>query len=82
MKTISAAKFKAQCLALMDDVKATGEPIVITKRGEPVAKLVPMERKQDDIFGFLKGKLKVVGDIVSPVIPAEEWDVMRSEKKK
>lgn len=82
MRTVSAGKFKAQCLALMDDVKSTGEPIVITKRGEPVAKLVPMERKQDDIFGFLKGKLEVVGDIVSPVIPAEEWDVMRSEKKK
>ena len=81
MKTVSAGKFKAKCLALMDDVKATGEAIVITKRGEPVAKLVPIDRQPKDIFGFMRGKLKVVGDIESPVLPIENWEILKDEKK-
>ena len=80
-KQMPAGKFKAQCLALMDDVKETGEPIVITKHGKPVAKLVAIDRKADDIFGFLRGKLKVVGDIESPVFSPEEWDVIAAGKK-
>lgn len=77
MKTISAAKFKAQCLALMDEVQAKRQPLVITKRGKPVAKLVPAENKHDNFFGRLKGKIRVVGDIESPVEPPEAWEVMR-----
>jgi antitoxin (DNA-binding transcriptional repressor) of toxin-antitoxin stability system len=47
--------------------------VLITKRGKPVAKLVPVEQEKDDIFGFLKGKVKVVGDVVSPALTPEEW---------
>jgi prevent-host-death family protein len=76
MKTLPAGIFKAQCLALMDEVEATREPIVITKRGRPVARLVPVEVEKDDIFGFMAGKgtITILGDIVEPVIPLEEWE--------
>ena len=62
----------------MDEVAATREPIVITKRGKPVAKLVPVEReKKDDIFGFWIGKGNITGDIVSPVFDPDEWDILK-----
>jgi len=75
MKTIPAGKFKVHCLAIMDEVQAKREAVVITKRGKPVAKLVPVEKTKDDIFGFLKGKgkIEIKGDIVSPVLSPEEW---------
>jgi len=73
MKTIPAGQFKARCLAIMDEVQAKRQAVVITKRGKPVAKLVPVEKEKDDIFGFLKGKIKVTGDVVSPALTPEEW---------
>jgi prevent-host-death family protein len=73
MKTIPAGKFKAHCLSIMDEVQAKRQAVVITKRGKPVAKLVPVEQEKDDIFGFFKGKGKVTGDVVSPALTPEEW---------
>jgi prevent-host-death family protein len=75
MKTIPAGKFKVHCLAIMDEVQAKRQAVVITKRGKPVAKLVPIEQEKDDIFGFFKGKGKVEikGDIVGPILSPEEW---------
>jgi len=73
MKTVPAGEFKVHCLAIMDEVQAKRQPVVITKRGKPVAKLVPVESEKDEIFGFLKGKGKVLGDVVSPAITPEEW---------
>jgi antitoxin (DNA-binding transcriptional repressor) of toxin-antitoxin stability system len=61
----------------MDDVSATGEPVIITKRGTPVAKVVPVTSKKQDLFGFMAGELKIVGDIESPVVSLKEWEVMR-----
>jgi prevent-host-death family protein len=72
-KTIPAGQFKVRCLAIMDEVQAKRQAVVITKRGKPVAKLVPVEKEKDDIFGFLKGKGKVTGDVVSPALTPEEW---------
>ena len=67
MKTMPAGAFKVHCLAVMDEVQSKREAVLITKRGKPVAKLVPVEKEKDDIFGFLKGKGKNdLGDIVSP----------------
>jgi prevent-host-death family protein len=74
MKQIPAGEFKAQCLAIMDRVLQTGEPVVITKHGKPVVKLVPAEIRADDIFDYMAGKAKVVGDIVGPVTPPEDWE--------
>ena len=73
MKTIAAGKFKVHCLSIMDEVQAKRQAVVITKRGKPVAKLVPVEQEKDDIFGFFKGKGKVTGDVVSPALTPEEW---------
>jgi prevent-host-death family protein len=77
MKQMAAGKFKACCLAVMDDVNATGEPVLITKRGVPVAKIVPVSSKKRDLFGFMAGQVEIVGDIESPTVPLEVWEVMR-----
>ncbi len=63
MKTIQAAKFKQCCLALLDELGPQG--IVITKRGKPVAKLMPLRADCRDLIGSLKGKIKIHGDISS-----------------
>jgi len=72
-KTMPAGKFKVHCLAVMDEVQSKRESVIITKRGKPVAKLVPIGKEKDEIFGFLKGKGKILGDVVSPVLSPEEW---------
>ena len=73
MRKMAAGAFKVHCLAVMDEVQSKREAVLITKRGKPVAKLVPVEREADDIFGFLSGKGKITGDIVSPILSPEEW---------
>jgi prevent-host-death family protein len=73
MKKMTAGAFKAKCLAVIDEVQAKRVTVVITKRGKPVAKLVPVETKRDDIFGFLRGKGKIKGDVVSPALSLREW---------
>lgn len=73
MKKIPAGSFKARCLAIMDDVQAKRETVLITKRGKPVVKLVPVEPQRDDIFGFLRGKVTITGDIVSPALSRRQW---------
>jgi prevent-host-death family protein len=72
-KTIPAGSFKVHCLAIMDEVQSKREAVIITKRGKPVAKLVPVGNEKDEIYGFLKGKVKVLGDVVSPILTPEEW---------
>lgn len=69
MKTIGAAKFKEQCLALLDDLGDDG--LVITKRGRPVARLLPYERRHAGLIGSLSRKVKVRGDILSTGL---EWE--------
>lgn len=71
-RTIAAGKFKAQCLRLMDEVAASGQPLVITKHRRAVARLVPMEReKGNDGFDSLREALHIVGDIETPVWPQD-----------
>jgi len=74
MKKMAAGVFKARCLAVMDEVQAKREPVLITKRGKPVAKLVPVnEEKKDPIYGLLAGKVKIKGDIIKPALTLKEW---------
>ena len=77
MKKMAAGAFKANCLAVMDEVRDKRETVVITKRGKPVAKLVPLTNEADEIYNFLAGKGAVTGDIVSPAIPLEEWGELK-----
>lgn len=69
---IPASEFKAKCLKLLDDVHQQRFQIVITKRGKPVARLVPVTEELPDIFGRMKGTIEILGDIVSPT--GEVWD--------
>ena len=70
---IAAGKFKARCLKLMDRVKQNRERIIITKRGRPVAQLVPVDDEQpQDIFGALRGLVLEEGDILRPL--GETWE--------
>jgi prevent-host-death family protein len=77
MKKIAAAKFKAQCLTLMEQVRKTRQPVVITKRGKPIAQLAPLDGVKDDFIGRLDGMFEIVGDIESPVEPLEAWDALK-----
>lgn len=64
---ISAAKFKATCLDLMDEVERTGSSVVVTKRGRAVARLAPVRTRVRSAFGLLKGRIAIRGNIVEPV---------------
>ncbi len=82
MKQMRASAFKARCLAVMNDIQATGEPVIVTKRGKPVVKIVPITPEKDDIFGFMAGKAKIIGDIESPVVPLKDWKIFKIKKIK
>ena len=70
---IAAGEFKTHCLGLMEKVRTHRQTVVITKRGKPIAKLVPFEEGQPaPIFGFLRGHASVSGDIVAPT--GETWN--------
>ncbi|MDW7710794.1 MAG: type II toxin-antitoxin system Phd/YefM family antitoxin [Deferrisomatales bacterium] len=75
MQTVKASEFKAKCLALMDQVARTGEPLLITKKGKPVAELRPPSGGREKTpFGLHKGLLEIRSDIVSPL--DEPWEVL------
>jgi len=67
LRQVSAADFKANCLRLMDEVAQRRQPIIVTKRGKPVAKLVPADDEPVDLFGYMAGTIKIVGDVTSPI---------------
>jgi prevent-host-death family protein len=75
MKRMAVGKFKTQLLAVMDEVMRTGEAVLITKHGKPVAKLVAADNRTGDILGYMASKFKIVGDIVRPVTPQEDWEL-------
>jgi prevent-host-death family protein len=77
MKTMPAGLFKARCLKVMDEVESTREPVVITKKGRPVAKLVPASEPSEGFLGKLSGSMKIVGDITQPIEDHEAWDALR-----
>ena len=73
MSTVKAADFKARCLALMDEVARSGQTVVITKRGKPVAELRPLAgRHAPPLIGLHKGSITISGDIMAPV--AVRWN--------
>jgi prevent-host-death family protein len=81
MAIVPATEFKAKCLELMDRVAEGRETFVITKRGKPVAKLVPADRpKKKSIFGFMTGRMEIVGDLDQPLWTDEEWKRFESER--
>jgi prevent-host-death family protein len=77
MKHMGASVFKARCLRVIADIQATGEPVVVTKRGKPIVKVTPAEPGKNDIFGFMADKFEIVGDIESPVVPLSHWKTVK-----
>jgi prevent-host-death family protein len=67
MHHVSAARFKAECLRLLDEVAQQRRPIIVTKRGKPVAKLVPVNEDPIELFGRMAGTITICGDIIEPV---------------
>jgi len=78
MRTIAAGQFKQTCLRLLDEVGASGEPIVITKRGRAVAQLTPVEAgRESDWLGAMRDRGEIHGDLVAPATDPGEWDALR-----
>ena len=75
MKTVSAAEFKAKCLDILDQVADNRQSVVVTKRGKPVARVVPMVNRPERIVGSMKGEIEIRGDIVSPIDVA--WKALK-----
>jgi prevent-host-death family protein len=69
-KIVPAGQFKAECLALLDEVAATGQPVVVTKHGKPVAQVVPVKAA---VVKPLKGSVLYQKDLVAPIL--DEWDM-------
>jgi prevent-host-death family protein len=70
-----ASEFKAKCLKLMDEVAETGEPLVVTNHGKPIAQLGPAVRKRKSLCGLHKGQIEILSDIIEPV--DLDWEVDR-----
>ncbi len=75
---LSISKFKATCLAVLDRVKRTGQPVLVTRHGEPIAIIEPppLEEMGKSWLGSFRGKGKITGDIVSPALNENEWGVL------
>jgi prevent-host-death family protein len=85
IQQIAAGEFKAKCLKIMDEINKTGKSMIVTKRGVPVMKVVPIREvklrgEKDPIFGRLKGIVEIVGDpddLIQPVFPLEDYDMLK-----
>ncbi len=77
--TIPASKFKATCLSVLSGVQRSRRPVTVTRFGKPVARVVPFEpsRPKRRVLGAYKGQIRIIGDIVSPILPPEAWDALR-----
>ena len=82
METVTASRFKATCLELLRKVKKTGQPVLVTLRGEAIAKVVPPDTPQRESrwLGSARGTGKIVGDIMSP-ISEDDWEVLRAPER-
>ena len=79
MQEVAISEFKAKCLALLEQVRATKKPIRITRFGKPVAEVIPPTAVEDRAawIGSMKDTMKMTGDIVSPATDEDEWEVLR-----
>lgn len=77
MDEMNASEFKAKCLAILDRVRATGEGILILKHGKPVARLVPPGPELGEVpQRGLRGTVEILGDVVEPVLPENDWEAL------
>ncbi len=78
-EVITISKFKATCLALLDKVKRTRQPILITRRGDPIALVTPPPEpeKTESWLGMFRTEGKIKGDIIAPVLDQNEWEILK-----
>lgn len=77
MEEIQISKFKATCLAVLDRVGRTGQPVLITRFGKPVAEIVPPTKMSTDAWlGAMQGQGSIVGDLIDPVAVPDDWEVL------
>lgn len=77
MEKIPISKFKATCLHLLDTVKKTGQPLLVTRKNEPIALVTPPPPKPKSWLGCLKDTIKITGDIVSPASDEKDWEILQ-----
>jgi len=78
MKEVAISEFKAKCLALLNEVQKTKSPLLVTRRGQPVAEVVPATpARSADWMGSMRGTMEIVGDIISPATDENEWEALR-----
>ena len=79
MEKMEIARCRAKCHSVLKRVQKTGEPILITRLGEPVAQLLPPPppKRSKRLLGAMAGTGRILGDIVSPVVPESDWEVLR-----
>ncbi len=78
IETMSISEFKATCLAVLERVRRSGRPLLITRRGKPVAEITPPSPGAvgEEWIGGMKGSARITGDLVSPVVATGEWEAM------
>ena len=80
---ISVTEFKAKCLAILERIRATGERVTVTKRGVPVAEVIPPSHaKTHDPQKELKGTVRVLGDLLEPVMPPGAWEAESAPRRR
>ncbi len=79
METMAVSKFKATCLAVLQRVRRTGRPVLVTRFGEPVAEVVPPRPPSptEDWIGSMRERVEIVGDVVGPAVEEEAWEALR-----
>lgn len=79
MRQVAIGEFKQTCLRLIENVRRTGQPLLVTKRGEPVALVgpAPRELRRRSWRGAMRGTARILGDVVAPAVEPDEWDVLR-----
>ncbi len=83
MKSVAISHFKAHCLSLLEDIARTGEPLLVTKRGKPLARVTPSgETSVVYPQETLAGTVVERGDIVGPAVPLERWSALHSRKRR
>ena len=71
---MAASEFKARCLKVLEEVRSRRESVLITKKGRPLARLVPADEPPSDVFGSLAGVIEITGDIEAPAFTLSEWE--------
>jgi antitoxin (DNA-binding transcriptional repressor) of toxin-antitoxin stability system len=78
LETVTISKFKATCLRLLSDVKRTGRPLLVTRKGEPIALITPPPPPKPKLWlGSLRDTVKIRGDIISPAVDEKDWEVLK-----